>query len=58
MIFAQGIRDGIASAIRIKLSQIGTVTETLETVAMAWEAGVCQCNADYRRQDVSALPPI
>jgi enolase len=34
-IFAGGIRDGIANAILIKLNQIGTVSETLETVAMA-----------------------
>jgi len=38
-IFAQGIRDGIANAILIKLNQIGTVSETLETVAMAQKAG-------------------
>jgi len=38
-IFAEGIRDGIANAILIKLNQIGTVTETLETVAMAQKAG-------------------
>jgi enolase len=38
-IFAQGIRDGIANAILIKLNQIGTVSETLETVAMAQQAG-------------------
>jgi enolase len=37
-IFAEGIRDGIANAILIKLNQIGTVTETLRTVAMAQEA--------------------
>lgn len=38
-IFAEGIKAGIANAILIKLNQIGTVTETLETVAMAQEAG-------------------
>ena len=38
-IFADGIRDGIANAILIKLNQIGTVSETLETVAMAQKAG-------------------
>jgi len=38
-IFAEGIRDGIANAILIKLNQIGTVSETLETVAMAQRAG-------------------
>jgi enolase len=38
-IFAEGIRDGIANAILIKLNQIGTVSETLATVAMAQKAG-------------------
>lgn len=38
-IFAQGINNGIANAILIKLNQIGTVSETFETVAMAQEAG-------------------
>jgi enolase len=38
-IFADGIRDGIANAILIKLNQIGTVSETLETVTMAQKAG-------------------
>jgi enolase len=38
-IFAEGIRDGIANAILVKLNQIGTVSETLETVAMAQKAG-------------------
>jgi enolase len=37
--FAAGIRDGIANAILIKLNQIGTVSETLETIAMARKAG-------------------
>ncbi len=38
-IFSEGIRDGLANAILIKLNQIGTVSETLETVAMAQKAG-------------------
>jgi enolase len=38
-IFAEGIRDGLANAILIKLNQIGTVSETLEAVAMAQKAG-------------------
>jgi enolase len=37
-IFAEGIKAGIANAILIKLNQIGTVSETLETVAMAQKA--------------------
>jgi enolase len=38
-VFARGIDRGIANAILIKLNQIGTLTETLETVAMAKKAG-------------------
>jgi enolase len=34
-IFARGIADGIANAILIKLNQIGTVTETLDCIALA-----------------------
>ncbi len=38
-IFRQGIADGIANAILIKVNQIGTLSETLETIAMAAAAG-------------------
>jgi len=38
-ILRRGIDAGIANAILIKLNQIGTLTETLETIAMAREAG-------------------
>lgn len=38
-IFAQGIADGVANAILIKLNQVGTLTETLETIGMATRAG-------------------
>ncbi len=37
-IFARGISEGIANAILIKLNQIGTLTETLDTIAMAQRA--------------------
>ena len=37
-ILAEGIDAGVANAILIKLNQIGTVTETLDTVEMAKEA--------------------
>jgi len=36
---ADGIRNGIANSILIKLNQIGTLTETLATVEMAHKAG-------------------
>jgi len=35
-ILAEGIEKGIANAILIKLNQIGTVTETLETIELAY----------------------
>jgi enolase len=35
----QGVRDGAANAILVKVNQIGTLTETLETMRMAREAG-------------------
>ena len=38
-IFRRGIEDGIANAILIKLNQIGTLTETLECIALAQESG-------------------
>ena len=37
-IFRAGIADGIANAILIKVNQIGTLSETLETIAMADKA--------------------
>ena len=38
-ILQEGIRKGIANAILIKLNQIGTLTETLETIELAKRAG-------------------
>jgi len=38
-IFSKGIERGIANAILIKVNQIGTLTETLETIEMAKRAG-------------------
>jgi enolase len=38
-ILSRGIRAGIANAILVKLNQIGTVSETLDAVAMARDAG-------------------
>jgi len=38
-IFQRGIEQGIANSILIKLNQIGTLTETLEAIAMADRAG-------------------
>ncbi|MBI1730114.1 phosphopyruvate hydratase [Candidatus Acetothermia bacterium] len=37
--FQRGIDDGIANAILIKLNQIGTLTETLQTIQIARSAG-------------------
>ncbi|MEH0019298.1 MAG: phosphopyruvate hydratase [Desulfobacter sp.] len=38
-IFKQGIARGVGNSILIKLNQIGTVTETLDTIQMAKESG-------------------
>ncbi len=38
-ILAEGIKKGVANAILIKLNQIGTLTETLETIRLAKENG-------------------
>jgi enolase len=38
-LLSAGIRDGIANSILVKVNQIGTLTETLATVATAHRAG-------------------
>ena len=38
-IFARGIDEGLANAILIKLNQIGTLTETLDAIDLARQAG-------------------
>ncbi|HEV3486660.1 MAG TPA: phosphopyruvate hydratase [Vicinamibacterales bacterium] len=38
-ILKRGIQEGIGNALLVKLNQIGTVTETLDAVAMARDAG-------------------
>ncbi|MBI3753953.1 MAG: phosphopyruvate hydratase [Deltaproteobacteria bacterium] len=38
-IFSKGIQKGIANSILIKVNQIGTLTETLDTIEMAKKAG-------------------
>ena len=44
---ARGIREGIANSILIKVNQIGTLTETLEAMQMASEAGYT-CMVSHR----------
>jgi len=38
-IIAKGIAEGVANSVLIKLNQIGTVTETLQAINMAFKAG-------------------
>ena len=38
-ILRQGIADGVGNALLVKLNQVGTVTETLEAIAIASGAG-------------------
>ena len=47
-ILERGIRDGIGNALLVKLNQIGTVTETLDAVKMARDAGL-------RRRDLAPV---
>lgn len=46
-ILTEGINKGIANAILIKLNQIGTVTETLETIELAYKNGY-NCFVSHR----------
>jgi enolase len=43
----RGIEEGVANAILIKLNQIGTVSETLETMNLARDAGY-RCIVSHR----------
>lgn len=38
-IFSEGIKKGIANSILIKVNQIGSLTETIEAIQMAYKAG-------------------
>jgi enolase len=46
-ILRQGIERGIANSVLIKLNQIGTLTETLDTIALARDSGY-QCVISHR----------
>ncbi len=46
-ILAEGIDKGVANSILIKLNQIGTVTETLETIELAYKNGY-NCFVSHR----------
>jgi enolase len=46
-ILTEGINQGIANSILIKLNQIGTVTETLETIELAYKNGY-NCFVSHR----------
>jgi enolase len=46
-IIERGIREGVANAVLIKVNQIGTLTETLQAIRMADEAGY-KCVISHR----------
>jgi enolase len=46
-ILRQGIERGVANSVLIKLNQIGTLTETLDTIALARDAGY-RCVISHR----------
>ena len=54
----QGIEKRVANAILIKLNQIGTVTETLETMKMAAQAGYNLIRLDRSGETEYPLSPI
>ncbi|QQS16969.1 MAG: phosphopyruvate hydratase [Neisseriales bacterium] len=39
VMLAEGIKQGVANAVLIKVNQIGTLTETLQTMQLAYQAG-------------------
>jgi len=43
----EGVRDGVANAILVKVNQIGTLTETLDTMGLAAESGYA-CVVSHR----------
>ena len=47
-ILTEGIQKGVANAVLIKLNQIGTVTETLETIELAYKNSH-NCFVSHRR---------
>ncbi len=49
---SRGIEEGSANSILIKLNQIGTITETLDTIQMAKEAGMT-CVISHRSGETS-----
>ncbi|APC97973.1 phosphopyruvate hydratase [Francisella frigiditurris] len=51
-ILAQGIEKGVANSILVKLNQIGSLTETFETMAMAGQAGYT-CVVSHRSGETS-----
>ena len=46
-ILRRGIDEGVGNALLVKLNQIGTVTETLDAIAMASDAGY-RCVISHR----------
>ena len=63
-ILRRGIEAGIANSILIKLNQIGTLTETLETIALARDSGlpvassrIAPARPRTRRSPTSPSPP-
>jgi enolase len=46
-ILRKGVERGVANSVLIKLNQIGTLTETLDTIALAHDAGY-QCVISHR----------
>ena len=57
-ILEEGIRKGIANSVLIKLNQIGTVTETLDTMRLAVRNGYGCFVSSVRKRPKTRSSPI
>ena len=55
-ILTKGIAEGIGNAVLVKVNQIGTITETLDAMAIAAKAGY-RCVSSHRSASGSTAPP-
>ncbi len=54
----EGIARRVANAVLVKVNQIGTLSETLETIALARDAGYCRSSRPARARRKTPRSPI
>src|SRR3546814_17028883 len=60
-IFKEGIERGVGNAILVKVNQIGTLTETMEAIAMADEANYAAVSSHHTGETAApttTAPPV